>query len=90
MNISISENPHRDVIDKINDREAMERMVDALEISIRNLGRNGQCIIVGKHGIIQTLGNREAFVLYVVATSKQKFSALRFKWSLENYRKFRK
>ena len=79
MNIAISESPHRDIMDQIKDHEAMKRMVDALEISIRNLGRNGQWIIVGKHGTIQTLAGRATFVLYVVARSKRKFSAIKNK-----------
>jgi hypothetical protein len=79
MNIAISESPHRGVMDQIKDREAMERMVDALEISARNLGRTGQWIIVGKHGTVQTLADRETFILYAVAKSKRKFSAIKTK-----------
>ena len=89
MNIAISESPHRDIMDQIKDHEAMKRMVDALEISIRNLGRNGQWIIVGKHGTIQTLGDREAFVLYVVARSRRKFSAIKRKLTAQGLKLIR-
>ena len=44
MNIAVSESPHTGVVDQIKDREALERMIDALDISIRNLGRNGQSL----------------------------------------------
>jgi hypothetical protein len=79
LNRSIPETPHRGVIDQIKDREAIERLIEALEISTRNLGRNGQWLIVGKYGTIQTLGDRETFVLYAVARSKRKFSAIKNK-----------
>ena len=79
MSIALSESPYCSVLDQIKDREAMEQMADALEISARNLGRNGQWIIIGKHGTIQTLAGRATFVLYVVARSKRKFSAIKNK-----------
>src|SRR5229473_1407218 len=75
----LSDNPHRGVMDQISDREGMERMVHALQVSTRNLGRNGQWIIVGKHGTVQTAEDRQTYVLYVVAHSKRKFSATKRK-----------
>jgi hypothetical protein len=73
-------NPYRNILDLIQDKERIDLLADAAEIAKRNVRKDecNQWTIIGKRGQVQTF-DEQSYLLYVSSYSSRKWSALKRK-----------
>jgi hypothetical protein len=81
--------PYHNILELVEDKERITQFADALEISHRNIDKDtcSQWTISGRRGHVQTSGYQSSYLLYVVAHSNRKWSAIKrkakaFGWEL--------
>jgi hypothetical protein len=73
--------PYHHIAELIEDRERIEQLADASEISRRNVRKDecGQWTISGVGGHVQTAGDPSSYLLHVAAYSARKWGAIKRK-----------
>jgi hypothetical protein len=70
---------YHQITDVILDKERIVRFADAVNVSHRNIFKDdcGQWTISGKHGHVQTWGDADTYLLYLVAYSSRIWGAIK-------------
>ena len=83
--------PYHNILELVWDKDAIEQLADALDISHRNIRKDecSQWTISGKRGHLQTWGDNYSYLLYVTAYSARKWGAVKrkanaFGWQLKH------
>jgi hypothetical protein len=71
--------PYHQITDLILDKERIVRFADAVNVSHRNISKDdcGRWTLSGKHGHVQTWGDSDTYLLYVVANSSRIWGAIK-------------
>jgi hypothetical protein len=73
--------PYRNIVDLVQDRQQIEQLANALDVSRRNIHKDecGQWTISGRWGYLQTWGDQASYLFYYVAHSERKWGAIKRK-----------